>query len=108
MTVKKTFFQKLAGFISPTPPDSLIPSGNFIQKNGITVDISDPSVSLQDILVFFEKRLPWLEIVLSPQLPDDADSDSTKEQVFNHFAEVLEAQYTEWTEAFKQGPLKVT
>lgn len=105
MSKKNRFFQKLAGIIG-TPSDDVVSTGDFIQREGRAVDISDPSVSLEEILNFFQERLPWLEILVSPDLPDDADELSTKEHVFNHFVEILEAQHYEWTEAFKARSLK--
>ena len=107
MSKKNKFFQTLAGIIG-TPSDDFGPTGDFIQRNDKAVDISDPSVSLQEILNFFQERLPWLEILISPDLPEDADELSTKEEVFNHFAEILEAQHYEWTEAFKANSLKAS
>jgi len=107
MSKKNRFFQKLAQIIG-TPSDDLLPTGDFIQRDGKAVDISDPSVSLEEILIFFQERLPWLEILIGPDLPDDANQLSTKEHIFNHFAEILEAQHYEWTEAFKARSLKAT
>ncbi len=106
MPDKKSFFQKLAAIVSPSATAAEPISGSFIQRDGVAVDICDESVSLEEILSFFEERIPWLEIALSPQLPDDANSPSTKEQIFNHFAEILEAQHYEWTTAFRGSSSK--
>ena len=102
--MKKGFLQSLAQLFKVSKTESKITSfeGNFIEKDGVMISIYDASVSIQDVFNFFQDRMPWLEIIVSDNIPPEYANREAKEELYCHFIELLEAQHSEWTEAFKK------
>jgi hypothetical protein len=96
------FLKNLATIFKVSKKKTESPEGNFIEKDGVMISIFDTSVSVQDIFSFFQGRMPWLEIIVSENIPPEFTNAKAKEELYQHFIEHLETQHYEWTEAFKK------
>lgn len=66
---------------------------DYIEVNGETKHVYDPTVKLEDILVFFKSKMPWMKYTLLEPPPDQSPDEKlvVKYVCFTQLAGMLEA-----------------
>jgi len=80
---------------------------DFIERDGKMILIYDEEVTIQDIVSFFKKRMPWVRIILKPELvPSAEDSPNellmAKSTLYGQLVDLLESTHANFTKAFKK------